>query len=62
MKVSFDAEHKGKRRMVLDVEKGTSSSDVLAAVAEAGLDVVSYRELIPSMNDIFIKLVKGEDK
>lgn len=62
MQVSFDAEHKGKRRMVLDVEKGTPSPAVLTALADAGLDVVSYMELIPSMNDIFIKLVKGEDK
>ena len=28
----------------------------------AFVDVVSYRELIPSMNDIFIQLVKGEGK
>ncbi|HIZ86141.1 MAG TPA: ATP-binding cassette domain-containing protein [Candidatus Coprenecus stercoravium] len=57
-----DGEYKDIRRAVYDVVKGTPSGEILAALAGSGIDVVSYRELIPSMNDIFIKLVKGEDK
>lgn len=62
VKTAVDEEYKGKRRMILDVESGASAPDILGVISSAGLDVVSYRELIPSMNDIFIKLVKGEDK
>ncbi|HJB43710.1 MAG TPA: DUF4162 domain-containing protein, partial [Candidatus Coprenecus merdipullorum] len=38
------------------------SAQILSELAGSGIDVVSYRELIPSMNDIFIQLVKGEGK
>ena len=54
-----DEEQKAARRAVLDVEAGKSSRDVLAELIQ-NVDVVSYRELIPRMNDIFIKLVTGK--
>ena len=60
--LAFDVEHKDIRRAVYDVVKGTPSGRILSELAAGGIDVVSYRELIPSMNDIFIQLVKGEDK
>lgn len=60
--VAFDEEYKGNRRAVLDVVKGTPSKKVLSEIINCAEDVVSYHELIPSMNDIFIKLVKGEAK
>ncbi len=60
--VALDEEYKGARRAIIDVEKGTPSDRVIADVVRCAGDVVSYRELIPSMNDIFIKLVKGEGK
>lgn len=61
-RTAADEEYKGKRRMILDIEGGAKAPDILGGIAAAGLDVVSYRELIPSMNDIFIKLVKGEER
>lgn len=53
---------KGYRRAILDVAEGTPTPKILADLAATDIDIVSYRELIPSMNDIFIKLVKGEGK
>ena len=50
-------EHKAARRAVLNVSPGCSSRDVLSQLISA-VDVVSYQELVPRMNDIFIKLVK----
>ena len=50
-------EHKSSRRAVLNVAPGFSSRDVLSQLISA-VDVVSYQELVPRMNDIFIKLVK----
>lgn len=53
--VFSDEAQKTVRRAVLDVADGSSRS-VLGELA-ACADIVSYRELIPRMNDIFIKLV-----
>ena len=54
-----DEEQKAARRAVLDVAEGCSSRDVLGELIKTA-DIVSYRELIPRMNDIFIKLVTGK--
>jgi ABC-2 type transport system ATP-binding protein len=51
-----DEDYKGNRRAVLDVEKGASSAAILGELIK-GNDIVSYQELMPRMNDIFIKLV-----
>ncbi|MFA5324692.1 MAG: ATP-binding cassette domain-containing protein [Bacteroidales bacterium] len=55
LKVS-DEEQRGARRAILTVNGGMKSSDVLAELINK-VDIVSYQELIPRMNDIFIKLV-----
>lgn len=54
--VVSDELHKGNRRAVLDVEKGATSAQILGELIK-GNDIVSYQELMPRMNDIFIKLV-----
>jgi ABC-2 type transport system ATP-binding protein len=51
-----DEDYKGARRAVLEVTKGSKSSEVLGELITK-VDIVSYKELIPRMNDIFIKLV-----
>ena len=51
-----DEEFKGNRRAVLDVQSGATSAQILGELIK-GNDIVSYQELIPRMNDIFIKLV-----
>ena len=60
--LNSDGVFKGNRRAIIDVVPGTSSQKILTDIAASNIDVVSYREMIPSMNNIFIKLVKGEDK
>ena len=51
-----DGDYKGNRRAVLDVKPGATSAQILGELIK-GNDIVSYQELIPRMNDIFIKLV-----
>ncbi len=51
-----DGEHKGNRRAVLEVAPGATSAQILGELIK-GNDIVSYQELVPRMNDIFIKLV-----
>jgi ABC-2 type transport system ATP-binding protein len=53
--VSEDEQKMG-RRVVLELNKETTSSAILSELITK-VDIVSYRELIPRMNDIFIKLV-----
>jgi len=53
--VSNGADKRGYRA-VLEVKKEINSSDVLRELV-SNVDILSYRELIPRMNDIFIKLV-----
>lgn len=52
-------DHKEGHRAVLNVNEGFGSRDILHPILEK-VDIVSYRELIPRMNDIFIGLVGGK--
>jgi ABC-2 type transport system ATP-binding protein len=54
--ISLDEEYKHLRRAVLDVNDGVGSQQVLPELLDS-VDIVSYKELVPRMNDIFIKLV-----
>lgn len=55
-RIISDQEHRGGRRAVLEINKGVASAAVLGELIK-GTDIISYKELIPRMNDIFIKLV-----
>jgi len=57
-KVNGDNEYKGMRRVVLELEKKETTNIILGEVMKCTDSLVSYQELMPSMNDIFIKLVK----
>lgn len=57
-----DEDFKGDRRAIIEIEKGVKSGALLTDVLKYTQDIVSFKELIPSMNDIFIKLVSGEAK
>ena len=60
-KVLSDVDNASRHTAVLSLEEGVASNDVLAAIIEGGSAVNSFKELIPRMNDIFIKLVtEGE--
>ena len=50
-----DAE--GRHTEVLSVPEGRTANDVLMELIGKGLSINSFKELMPRMNDIFIKLV-----
>lgn len=52
-----DNAEKDERRAILAKKDNTSNAVILGSLLETGCDIVSYQELIPRMNDIFIKLV-----
>lgn len=59
-KVLSDTDDMGRHTAVLSICEGRGSNDVLASLLSQNLIVNSYKELVPRMNDIFIKLVTEE--
>lgn len=60
-KVLSDVDNASRHTAVLSLSEGVASNDVLSAIIAEGSAVNSFKELIPRMNDIFIKLVtEGE--
>ena len=60
-KVLSDTDDSGRHTAVLSIEKGVDTNDVLRHVISRSLTVNSFKELVPRMNDIFIKLVTEEE-
>lgn len=59
--VLSDIDNASRHTAVLSLSEGVVSNDVLSAIIAEGFAVNSFKELIPRMNDIFIKLVtEGE--
>lgn len=57
--VISDADDNGRHTAVLSLDHEGLGNEVLTAVIGQGLLVNSFKELLPRMNDIFIKLVTG---
>ena len=60
-KVLSDSDESDRHTAVVEIASGSSSNDVLAAVLDQKVSVNSFKELVPRMNDIFIKLVTEEE-
>ena len=60
-KVMSDVDDSGRHTAVLTIEAGASTNDVLKSIIAQGVAVNSFKELVPRMNDIFIKLVIEEE-
>ncbi len=52
-----DDNNAGRHTAVLSLAEGVTTNDTLAAVLSQNVAVNSFKELVPRMNDIFIKLV-----
>ena len=59
-RVLSDENNAGRHVCVLSMEEGVTINDVLAKLLSQGLSINSIRELVPRMNDIFIKHVTEE--
>ena len=55
----FEVKEKGDNDVVIKVDPGYSNNDVLQYFISKGLHIASFNEILPSLNDIFIKLVQG---
>ena len=55
----FDIVGKKKKKSVVRIKEGKSSNDVLQYLLQNNAQINSFNEILPSLNDIFIKLVEG---
>lgn len=60
-KVLSDEDNAGRHTSVLNLQEGVTTNEVLSELLRQGIVVNSFKELIPRMNDIFIKLVTQEE-
>jgi ABC-2 type transport system ATP-binding protein len=60
-KVISDVDQSGRHTAVLTLEEGSNPNEAIKEIIAQGLTVNSFKELVPRMNDIFIKLVTGEE-
>ena len=59
--VLSDVDDSGRHTAVLALEEGADTNAAISQIMSAGLKISSFKELVPRMNDIFIKLVtEGE--
>ncbi|MCM1501301.1 MAG: ATP-binding cassette domain-containing protein [Bacteroidales bacterium] len=55
-----DTDDNGRHTAVLSLEGGSGNTEVLRSLLDKGVQINSFKELVPRMNDIFIKLVTEE--
>lgn len=54
----FEVKQKGEKEVVIKVDPGYSNNDVLQYFMNKGLGIESFNEILPSLNEIFIRLVE----
>jgi ABC-2 type transport system ATP-binding protein len=55
----FETIGTNKNEMIVKINEGCKANDVLSHFISNGSSIVSFKEILPSLNDIFIKLVEG---
>ena len=56
---SFNLINTYKQELIVKINEGYKANDVLNYFIGNGSNIVSFKEILPSLNDIFIKLVDG---
>ena len=56
---SYEIVQRKERALILRIQPGYTSNDVLGHFISKGDLIASFQEILPSLNDIFIKLVEG---
>ena len=59
--VLSDHDDSGRHTAVLALEDGADGNDALKSILSKDITINSFKELVPRMNDIFIKLVTEEE-
>jgi ABC-2 type transport system ATP-binding protein len=56
---AFDVIKKEEQSLIVKINTGFSSNDVLKYFLQQDTGITAFNEILPSLNDIFIKLVEG---
>ena len=56
---AFDIVTVNKQELIVKINEGFKPNDLLGYFMANGSSIVSFKEILPSLNDIFIKLVEG---
>lgn len=56
---AFEIINTNKHELIVKINEGYKANDVLGYFINGGSGIVSFKEILPSLNDIFIKLVEG---
>jgi ABC-2 type transport system ATP-binding protein len=56
---AFEIINTNKQELIVKINEGSKPNDVLGYFMHSGSSIVSFKEILPSLNDIFIKLVEG---
>jgi ABC-2 type transport system ATP-binding protein len=56
---AFEIINVKKQELIVKINEGFKANDVLGYFINQGSSIVSFKEMLPSLNDIFIKLVEG---
>jgi ABC-2 type transport system ATP-binding protein len=56
---AFDIVTANKQELIVKINEGFKPNDLLGYFMNSGSSIVSFKEILPSLNDIFIKLVEG---
>jgi len=55
----FETIKTNKQELIVKIRDGHTSNDVLSHFINQGTNIVSFKEMLPSLNEIFIRLVEG---
>jgi len=56
---AFETIKTNKQELIVKIRDGHSANDVLSHFINQGINIVSFKEMLPSLNEIFIRLVEG---
>jgi ABC-2 type transport system ATP-binding protein len=57
--VPFEVVGRNENSYIVKIREGNSANDVLRHLLQNNVSIQSFNELLPSLNDIFIRLVEG---
>ena len=57
---TFDVISDSQNELIIKVKSGHRSNDLLRELINKGIEIKSYNEILPSINEIFINLVEGK--
>ena len=56
---SFDIVQDSDHEVIIKIKEGHNSNELISALITKGIEITSYNEILPTLNQIFIKQVEG---